>query len=230
MTDSIQAITMPKWGLAMEEGMVVAWLAHVGGSVEAGPDLLEIETTKITNVYEAPVAGVLRRQVVAEGETVPVGALLGLVAEPSVDEAALDAYVADFNANFSIAAAAAEEGAPEPQAIAAGGYSINYLRTGLIYADAEPGGSGERRIGRQLTPNSGQSCQQSITGPGRHHLSAPAAGVGCSLSLRLSCWGNSFAQVVIVPAPRQTTMSPDSAAARTMSASASGPESAKTLR
>ena len=57
MSDSIQAITMPKWGLAMEEGMVVAWLADVGSSVEAGQDLLEIETTKITNVYEAPVAG-----------------------------------------------------------------------------------------------------------------------------------------------------------------------------
>jgi len=130
MSEPIRAITMPKWGLAMEEGLVVAWLADEGSSVEAGQDLLEIETTKITNVYEAPAAGTLRRQVVAEGETVPVGALLGLVAEPTVDEAALDAYVADFNANFSVAAAAAEMSAPEPQAVDAGGHTINYLRTG----------------------------------------------------------------------------------------------------
>jgi pyruvate dehydrogenase E2 component (dihydrolipoamide acetyltransferase) len=82
VSDNIQAITMPKWGLSMEEGMVVAWLAEEGNSIDAGQDILEIETTKITNVYEAPAAGFLRRQVVAEGETVPVGTLLGLLAEP----------------------------------------------------------------------------------------------------------------------------------------------------
>jgi len=130
MSDRIQAITMPKWGLAMEEGMVVAWLAEEGGAVEAGQEILEIETTKITNVYEAPAAGTLRRRGVAEGETVPVGALLGLLAAPSVPDAALDAFIENFNANFAVKVAEAEAAAPEPETVTAGGIGLNYLRMG----------------------------------------------------------------------------------------------------
>jgi len=130
MSDIIQAITMPKWGLAMEEGMVVAWLADEGSLIEAGQDLLEIETTKITNVYEAPVPGTLRRSVVAEGETVPVGALLGLIADAAISDAELDAFVEHFNADFAIKAAEAEAEAPQPETVTAGGIALNYLRTG----------------------------------------------------------------------------------------------------
>ncbi len=131
MSDQIQAITMPKWGLAMEEGMVVAWLAEEGGPVEAGQEILEIETTKITNVYESPAGGTLRRRVVAEGETVPVGALLGLLADPAVADGELDAFVERFNADFAVMAAEAEAAAPEPETVAAGGLNINYLRMGV---------------------------------------------------------------------------------------------------
>lgn len=131
MSDGIQAITMPKWGLSMEQGMVVAWLTEEGSSIEAGQDILEIETTKITNVYEAPAAGTLRRRVVAENETVPVGALLGLLAEPSVPDAELDAFVERFNADFEVKAAEAEASAPEPETVVtASGLNLNYLRTG----------------------------------------------------------------------------------------------------
>jgi len=67
MSNAIQAITMPKWGLAMDEGMVAAWQVEEGAEVAAGDEIVEIETTKITNVFESPAAGVLRRRVVNEG-------------------------------------------------------------------------------------------------------------------------------------------------------------------
>lgn len=130
MSEAIQAITMPKWGLAMEEGMVAAWLAEEGSTISAGQEVMEIETSKITNVYESPVGGTLRRRIVGEGETVPVGALLGLVAESDVSDADLDAYVEEFNANFAVQAAEAGDSAPEPETIEAGGHSLNYLRLG----------------------------------------------------------------------------------------------------
>lgn len=130
MNDAIQAITMPKWGLSMEEGVVVAWLVEVGGSIERGQEILEIETTKITNVYEAPAPGTLRRQVVAEGDTVPVGSLLGLLAGPSVADADLDAFIERFNADFAVSAADASAAAPEPETVKVGDFNLNYLRMG----------------------------------------------------------------------------------------------------
>ena len=61
---------------------------------------MDIETTKIANVFESPVAGVLRKKVVAEGETVPVGALLGVVSEPGVPDAEVEKFVGEFLENF----------------------------------------------------------------------------------------------------------------------------------
>jgi pyruvate dehydrogenase E2 component (dihydrolipoyllysine-residue acetyltransferase) len=130
MSDAIQPITMPKWGLAMDEGMVVAWNYEVGAHLQAGDEVVEIETTKITNVFESPAAGTLRRRVVAEGETVPVGALLAVIADAAVSDQEIDAFIEAFQAEFAVTAAAEAEAAPEPAILEAGGHRINYLRSG----------------------------------------------------------------------------------------------------
>ena len=61
--------------------MVAAWPVEEGDTIAKGQEIMDIETTKIANVFESPVAGMLRRRLVDDGETVPVGALLGVVAD-----------------------------------------------------------------------------------------------------------------------------------------------------
>jgi pyruvate dehydrogenase E2 component (dihydrolipoyllysine-residue acetyltransferase) len=130
MSDAINPIVMPKWGLAMQEGMVAKWLVEEGAEVKSGQEILDIETSKIANVYESPVAGPLRRRLVGEGDTVPVGALLGVVADSSVSDADLDTYVAKFQEEFAAHAAEAAVAAPEPETIEAGGWRFRYLALG----------------------------------------------------------------------------------------------------
>ena len=127
MSDAIKPIGMPKWGLAMTEGKVNAWLVEEGAEVAMGAEILEIETSKITNVFESPHSGLLRRKVAAEGEMLPVGALLGVVADAGVSEAEIDAFVEQAKAAQAEAAAAAVP-PPAPGIAQAEGWSVRYLK------------------------------------------------------------------------------------------------------
>ena len=82
---SVTSVILPKLGLTMDEGRVVAWLKEEGDPVEAGEVLFEVETDKATMEVESPVAGYLRRVLVAAGEDVPVTTVVALVST-TVDE------------------------------------------------------------------------------------------------------------------------------------------------
>ncbi|MBW8815293.1 MAG: 2-oxo acid dehydrogenase subunit E2 [Caulobacterales bacterium] len=66
-------LAMPKLGLTMTEGVVVAWACAEGGPFREGDVLAVVETDKIANDVAAPADGVLRQILVASGEPVPVG-------------------------------------------------------------------------------------------------------------------------------------------------------------
>ena len=82
-------VTMPQMGADMTEGTLVRWVKQVGEEVTRGEILAEIETDKATVELEAFESGVLRKHVVSEGETVPVGqviAILGTTGEAIAEE------------------------------------------------------------------------------------------------------------------------------------------------
>lgn len=119
---------MPKWGLSMTEGTVVEWLVEEGTELNNGDEVVEVESEKINNAVETPAPGVLRRRVAKEGDVLPVGGMLGVIADASVSDEEIDAYVEEFQANF--VPSEEEAGGPEPETVEIGGKNIQYLKLG----------------------------------------------------------------------------------------------------
>ena len=72
-------INMPKLAPEMESGVLCAWLKEEGESVAVGEPLFEIETNKVVNQVEATTSGVLKKQLVEEGDTVGVDTAVAVV-------------------------------------------------------------------------------------------------------------------------------------------------------
>src|SRR5438132_5996659 len=94
-----------------EEGRLVKWLKNEGDAVKNGDLLAEVETDKAIMELVARGDGVLRKRLVGEGDSRPVGQLVGVIA--SADEN-IDALVASAGG-----AAGAEPKPAEPSAVEA---------------------------------------------------------------------------------------------------------------
>ncbi|MEX0653188.1 MAG: pyruvate dehydrogenase complex dihydrolipoamide acetyltransferase [Phycisphaeraceae bacterium] len=83
-------VPMPRLSDTMEEGTLVKWHVQVGDEVSAGDHLADVETDKATMELQAFDDGKVARLAVEEGNTVPVGELILVLAEEgeSVEEAA----------------------------------------------------------------------------------------------------------------------------------------------
>ncbi len=79
-------IKVPQMGESVTEGTIARWNKNVGDTVNADELLVEIETDKVTMEVNAPSAGVLAEIVAVSGDTVEIGALLGII---STDGAAV---------------------------------------------------------------------------------------------------------------------------------------------
>lgn len=64
----------------MEEGRLVKWLKNEGDAVKSGDVLAEVETDKAVMELVARGDGVLRKRLVADGSTTPVGQMIGVIA------------------------------------------------------------------------------------------------------------------------------------------------------
>jgi len=94
MSEALDAVTIPKWGIEMTHGTIVAWHKSVGDAVKAGEDIVDIETDKIVNSFEARSSGTLVRLLAGVGDELPVGHLIGVIASEAVADEAIDAFVA----------------------------------------------------------------------------------------------------------------------------------------
>ncbi len=76
-------VTLPALGESVTEGTVTRWLKKVGDTVAVDEPLVEISTDKVDTEIPSPVAGVIEEILVAEDDTVEVGAVLVRVGDGS---------------------------------------------------------------------------------------------------------------------------------------------------
>ena len=126
----VQFLTMPKWGLAMKEGKVVAWLVEEGTDVHPGVALVDIETEKILSSVEAAGSGVLRRKVARAGDVVRVGGLLGVIADPSASDSQIEHLIREFQSHDIPEETEEEPVSASTETLEVDGYRISYLKRG----------------------------------------------------------------------------------------------------
>lgn len=69
-------VELPELGESVVEGTVTQWLVKEGQRVEIDQPLVEVTTDKVDAEIPSPVAGVVSKILVAEGETIAVGVAL----------------------------------------------------------------------------------------------------------------------------------------------------------
>jgi len=121
-------VRLPELGESVTEGTVTRWLKQVGDEVAVDEALLEISTDKVDTEIPSPVAGIVQEILVAEDETVAVGAVLARVGSgaapapataPAAESPAPAASAAPAAAAPAAAAPAAAPAAPAPTPAAA---------------------------------------------------------------------------------------------------------------
>ena len=146
----IYPIAVPKWGIEMVEGTITNWNKAEGDAISKGDEVFEMESDKIVNVWDSPVDGILRRVLVPAGDAHPVGALLGVIADASVADSDIDAFIAAHSsAPVEAAAAPAADNTAAQQTV----------QTGDAYTRSSPS---VRRLADELGVDLG-----TVTGTGR---------------------------------------------------------------
>ncbi|HEY8656642.1 MAG TPA: dihydrolipoamide acetyltransferase family protein [Candidatus Limnocylindria bacterium] len=117
-------LKMPKLGESVTEGTIGKWLKQPGDAVEKYDLIVEVQTDKVNTEIPSPVAGTLKEVKVAEGDTVPIGALLAtfetaeaaVAAAPPSSEGASAQVPAAVPPGSSPAPSAQQSGASVPRA------------------------------------------------------------------------------------------------------------------
>jgi pyruvate dehydrogenase E2 component (dihydrolipoamide acetyltransferase) len=117
-------VVMPKLSPTMEEGQLARWLKQEGDTVSMGEPLAEIDTDKATMEMQSLGNGVLRKILIQEGESAPLGQIIAIIGEPDEDISGLLSGVQSGQSQAPskeqaeaqpVESEAGKEGAPAPQ-------------------------------------------------------------------------------------------------------------------
>ncbi|MGR4846424.1 2-oxoglutarate dehydrogenase complex dihydrolipoyllysine-residue succinyltransferase [Rhizobium sp. LARHSG275] len=179
-------IRVPTLGESVSEATVGTWFKKVGDAIKVDEPILELETDKVTIEVPAPASGTLSEIVVAAGETVGLGALLGQIAEGAA-AAAAPAAAAPAAAPAQPAPAAAAQPAPVAAAASSSSASVStmppapaaskMLAENNLSAD-QIDGSGKR--GQVLKGDVIAAVAKGISAPAAAPAATPAAARGPS--------------------------------------------------
>jgi pyruvate dehydrogenase E2 component (dihydrolipoamide acetyltransferase) len=106
-----ERVVLPKLGLTASGARLVAWLVTPGERIEAGAELCEIETDKVTVAIESPYAGTLLARAEV-GLDVPVGAVIALIGTQDEHVDATEIFAAPSSAESGYAARGPESRGP----------------------------------------------------------------------------------------------------------------------
>src|ERR1700691_836283 len=74
-------VIMPQMGESIFEGTITKWLKKPGDRVEGDEPLFEISTDKVDAEIPSPASGVLSEVKIAEGNTVQINTVVGVIAD-----------------------------------------------------------------------------------------------------------------------------------------------------
>jgi len=141
-------IKVPSLGESITEATVSKWLKHPGEPVAADEPIAELETDKVTLEIPAPAAGTLAEILAEEGANVPVGAVLGRIADGAADSLTHPALRAGspLSRIAGEGAERSEAGEGKPVALERSGPAVRKLieESGLDSATIAPTGPGGR--------------------------------------------------------------------------------------
>ncbi|HEX8888746.1 MAG TPA: pyruvate dehydrogenase complex dihydrolipoamide acetyltransferase [Pyrinomonadaceae bacterium] len=139
-------VVMPKLSPTMEEGQISRWLKNEGDKVSMGEPLAEIDTDKATMEMQALSNGVLRKILIKEGESAPLGQPIAVIGEADED-------ISQFLSQAS-AGSAKSQAASQPQAEKKAESTAATQEASTEPARAsQPSGNGAQGAGREAQAN-----------------------------------------------------------------------------
>jgi 2-oxoglutarate dehydrogenase E2 component (dihydrolipoamide succinyltransferase) len=73
-------LVMPKMGESIAEATIIRWVKNEGDMIAADETVLEIATDKVDSEVPSPKGGKLIKRLFNEGDVVPVGAAIAIIA------------------------------------------------------------------------------------------------------------------------------------------------------